>query len=859
MWTLLRRQFPFKCELSHERGIVRAWWPACLVLLLMLHVAAGSFAWFTPHFARSIASSEIAPEQGAAYVADVHFDRRFPYVLPADTIETPHNSKLALYENGRVLGPQHVLHADIRKYGGGRFSHWNGSIIFSTSDGSDPRTNGRHYSIASTTKLNFSLRIILLSAVLLAYAAIFALFRKKILVFSRAKAAWLLGAFAFLIVAVVGLAAWGVLGTLEVAESGAPKDAALTVHVLQHACLGVLVCFCIWAAGAGISRMILRDRRASLARILIPAFPVSLMLLAGLATISLTIPRGRMIALIIWVVCLFPLFNWRPPREQLTAAIKAVLCIIPFAIIFGIWLGLLWHGPTETLSGSPTGDITYYAGSIWSLADRPYPFIDLSYENGVTRVYFNMLFPALGAALLYLPGFDPFLFLLSSGGTSYILLSTLMLHLYVADRAPNSPSPFAVVVLVLSFLVAARYPYWVVESIPVVFVPALTIAVWWMAERGESDFRWGVAAMVAGLSGSALSKVATAAVLVPLGMTGFWRQFWILPRSLRIGAFVVGSIFGIYCIAMLSYFLPIWISVSDVGPESFRNPQWWFASRDIGALMLVLLTWLVADGPVAIALTIGIAMFLSFSYAFQINFVCVTLILGLLVFTSPTKFPQSRVLAFVAFGAAVPAVMLSDPAGISSSVLWIVCLGGAVLAAVSSVFRIGVLSLQTFKVPAVVSMVTLSIGGLGLIGVARGHIIADSGFHRQGSELSPELRDIWMALRRYTPSDALIFTDQVDETINVIGGWNTFALIGQRQVYVSSYYTSVELRPDKAKLREILSLNESVLRGIKSPDEVPTRSQYENVFAVVAASRVVPLAWKKIYGNKEYALFQMLP
>src|SRR5260370_17186593 len=103
-------------------------------------------------------------------------------------------------------------------------------------------------------------------------------------------------------------------------------------------------------------------------------------------------------------------------------------------MICGIWVGLLLHGPTETLSGSPTGDLTYYAGSIWSLADRPYPFIDLSYENGVTRVYFNMLFPALGAALLHLPGFDPFLFLLSSGVTSYIVFSTLILHLYFSDR-----------------------------------------------------------------------------------------------------------------------------------------------------------------------------------------------------------------------------------------------------------------------------------------------------------------------------------------------------------------------------------------------------------------------------------------
>src|SRR5207249_7420068 len=91
-------------------------------------------------------------------------------------------------------------------------------------------------------------------------------------------------------------------------------------------------------------------------------------------------------------------------------------------------------GPTETLSGSPTGDLTYYAGNLWSIARQAYPLVNLGYANG-TAPYFNFLYPALGAALLYLPNFDPFLFLLASGGTSYVLLSALMFHLYVAERA----------------------------------------------------------------------------------------------------------------------------------------------------------------------------------------------------------------------------------------------------------------------------------------------------------------------------------------------------------------------------------------------------------------------------------------
>jgi len=56
-----------------------------------------------------------------------------------------HRSTLMLYEDGHPLGPAHTLHAIIRETGRGAFSHWRGRILFSTSDNSDPRTNGRRY------------------------------------------------------------------------------------------------------------------------------------------------------------------------------------------------------------------------------------------------------------------------------------------------------------------------------------------------------------------------------------------------------------------------------------------------------------------------------------------------------------------------------------------------------------------------------------------------------------------------------------------------------------------------------------------------------------------------------------------
>src|SRR4051794_26433680 len=42
----------------------------------------------------------------------------------ADTEASPQHSPLIIYEDGKPLGPAHSLHADISKYGNGRFSHW---------------------------------------------------------------------------------------------------------------------------------------------------------------------------------------------------------------------------------------------------------------------------------------------------------------------------------------------------------------------------------------------------------------------------------------------------------------------------------------------------------------------------------------------------------------------------------------------------------------------------------------------------------------------------------------------------------------------------------------------------------------
>lgn len=125
---------------------------AILVVSAYLLVAA---AWLlltrripSPGFARIVRNTfrgdyagplgDMTPEQGCCWTAAV------PGHLLSD-LESA--SRLAVFENDRQLGPGHASHAEIRALGAGRYSHWGAVLYFSTSDNTDPRTNGRHYTV----------------------------------------------------------------------------------------------------------------------------------------------------------------------------------------------------------------------------------------------------------------------------------------------------------------------------------------------------------------------------------------------------------------------------------------------------------------------------------------------------------------------------------------------------------------------------------------------------------------------------------------------------------------------------------------------------------------------------------------
>lgn len=146
---------PAIAELKETRAPRRSPSNAVLVTAVALGLlVAGvllALSLFAPVITLAVDTSS-GVQEDKAVVVPLRFRSTLLYRLLDDGPEAP-ASRLSLYEDGLRLGPPHSAHATVRSIGGGSYSHWGGHLYMSSSDGTDPRLNGRLYRAESPLSL----------------------------------------------------------------------------------------------------------------------------------------------------------------------------------------------------------------------------------------------------------------------------------------------------------------------------------------------------------------------------------------------------------------------------------------------------------------------------------------------------------------------------------------------------------------------------------------------------------------------------------------------------------------------------------------------------------------------------------
>jgi hypothetical protein len=125
-----------------------------LVLILLVVAAllgqalsAGLWTW------QSVVSGPYTQDAGLAWYAQIEPPLWPLFEIASDDAAAPQGAEYALGDAQGPLGPGHALHDEIRRLGSGRYSFWNGQLLFSTREGEDPNATATRLEFTGTIRL----------------------------------------------------------------------------------------------------------------------------------------------------------------------------------------------------------------------------------------------------------------------------------------------------------------------------------------------------------------------------------------------------------------------------------------------------------------------------------------------------------------------------------------------------------------------------------------------------------------------------------------------------------------------------------------------------------------------------------
>lgn len=640
------------------------------------------------------------------------------------------------------------------------------------------------------------------------------------------------------------------------------KDGALVLSALLHSLLGVLVALAQGVVSWRIASLLPFARRLPLLAQILVGFPMALFATALLCVITLAIPFGIYAVGLVLAITIWQFARHLADGDRETAGVALIALLLPLAIVFGAWVGLVNHGPTDTLTAWPHPDSGFYAGNILSLAADPIALLNYGFE-GYSHSYFNMLVPLIGAVIWRLSEFDTFLFINAGGAAIFVIWSAIALIAFVERRAGSHAAgkPAGDLLLIVALLTVSLYPTWITDSVPMVYLVALVTSIVFVStEKSWHTLGQGTFAVLGAIVASLLSKVIAGAFLVPFVLAHQVSGFLSASRTVKIAFTVLALVSAAVAVFMLARFVPNLLRLGDVAPISWT----WYklgysgvvplALRDLGGLLIAVAALMHRRSLPMLVVAIAAVLGVFYHLAFFAAYAAASLGLALVLFGENGS-ARAKWVATLGCLLAVPKAVFGDPSGVWITIPWLLTiLAVAHVALAKRTDRVS--SLRANGGVAAACAVALAIG---MVPVATGKLWLKSGYWfptETTAGLTPSVLDIWRAVRHRTPQDALIFTDETNERPELRGGWNTYAFHGGRQVYVSQFMQTFAARHDPAILGAALANNAAVLSGETAPQDVPLQRQYSSFYLVISKQRTAPPNWSSVYDNQDFSLLK---
>ncbi len=563
-------------------------------------------------------------------------------------------------------------------------------------------------------------------------------------------------------------------------------------------------------------------------------------------------------------------------KSAVRAALAPVLVALPFIFGFGVLQGILQHGPTAELAASPRGDVIFYVAQLYTYHASPFPapHIDLMSEGFSYNPLIGSAASLIGANLSSLPGFDPFLFYAVSGPTFYLLslciACSLLRKTAIATVRDEGVSRWEWALLVpLLFLAVPVCPSWTVESVTVGYAVPLGFVALALSVDKHLSVAKIVTVVVLILVAAAFTKVFAVipctvvgiVVLVQLLRGRFHRLLWV---GLAV-AVLLSAAFVVYMLHEYSYilsmfqpeFFPVQALRRVLGFADGIGDQNAISLVEVmGQGLLILSAWRGRHRGAMLALTVGcLAYWIWHSFAYIAFGVGLAMMVGAMC-SDPTYLWRQRHL--VALGAVLLLLRVwwaeVHMIGLRNGRLSLLLMAFSLLPLATRLLR------QETKVAEILARVTRVLSASVLIGTIVVMVLLAWGVvgrrTYQGGALTPSDYDIWNEVRRRTPNDALLFSDWTGYSIDVKHGWNYYAAVSERQLYLGGWYNG-RLRTDPGELQRRLQWNEAVLQGVTAPQAIPVSGRYSSYFAVVERARGMPTTFTRVYANDKYALYKV--